>query len=96
MLIVPNMRPSQDSVVHRGEECRDTYPVQEACHECCLEPVHTCAQNKKVLQGAPEEVLKDMQLKEVPEEALESILGEGLKEAPKEVDLQEGNEQTPG
>ena len=82
ILVVPNVRPSQDGMVQRYKDCGDDHYMQTPCHE--------------LLEGMLEGVLEEIQLEGVREEALECALGEVPEEALEETDTREGTTRAPG
>ena len=54
ILVVPNVRPSQDRVIHHDGDCGDDHCVQAPRHECCLESARTRVQDEELLKGVLE------------------------------------------
>ena len=95
ILVMPNMRPSQDRVVHCNVDRGDDHRVQVPRRERRLEPARAHVQAEELLEGVVKAVLEEVQFEEALDEALERALGEGLEEALEEADVQEGEERAP-
>ena len=89
ILVMPNTRPSKDSVVCRSMDHGHNHRAQVACHQRRLEPAWACVKDEELVKGVLNKLLENVELDQVLKIALEGTLGEGLEEALEETDLQE-------
>ena len=62
ILVVPNVRPSQDKVVHRYGDRRGDHRAQAPCHERLLEFARGRESDEELLEGVLKGVLEEVQL----------------------------------